>query len=583
MPDIRSRLKKILDLHGQALLETVCKRERSNLRAKCVTSQRLGVKTSTSSEVVEREELSEQALIHKFADIDPTPGKSRTQWLVKTYIRDEQFKWEDLGRAHAALAAFERFKPKLPREQRELCRLISLRELESLIDPLVKAQAMARLERDLSTATGRELRRLEEWKARDESIIISSDFSDFELKSRSNRGEGNDLPTIVVPMTEFASKWWGRGTKWCTSAETDNRFASYHKDAPIIIIVRSNGVKLQAYVTKDIIQFMDAADKRVGKEIIRAQWNELKALVYWMLKQNGEALEYVPVKLRSPELCRIAVEQNGMALEYTPENYKSPELCRIAVEQNGLALQNVYERTPELCRLAVVQNGRALLFVPREYRTAELCRLAIEQNGLAIYYVPHDLTALPEKSSFANKLFSCEKHKPEFYRLAIERNGVSLFHVPEEQRTPELCYIAVKQNGQALQAVPEKHQTPELYHMAVEQNGLALGDVPENYRTPELCRIALEQNGQALKAVPEKHRTSELYRMAIEQDGLALQYVTENYKTLELCLLAVEQDGRALQFVPEELKTPEFIDLIPSVQPKWHPDILQDLLYTRHG
>jgi Domain of unknown function (DUF4116) len=620
MSDLRARLGKIMDLHGQALSDVVGQRE--------LTSQRLEVKTATSLEVAEREaQLSHRDIVLHFAQSDPTDGKSRTQWLIQTYIADTHFKLEDLGRAHAALTAFERFKHRLPREQRELSRLKSLQALEALVDPFVKAEAKARLERDLSSATGREKRRLEEWKARDESIVIPSDFSDFELKSRSSRGEGKGLPTIAVPMTEFAACWWGRGTRWCTAAAKNNAFTQYHKDAPLIIIVcpmtcgQRDGEKFQMHVQSDTFQFMDNTDTQVNEETIRERWIEFKSLLYWAVEQNGWALKYIPEEHRTPELCRIAVqnnvfalyfvpkekialelcrlavEQNGWALEYVPIRYKTPELCRLAVEQDGLALFHVPEaqRTPELCRLAVEQYGLALYYVPGKYQTPELYRLAVEQNGRTLQHVHKDdrtpelcLLAV-QKDGQALKDVPTKYITPELCSFAVQQDGMVLEFVPKKYRTPEICNIAIRRNGMTLQYVPEKKRSPELYSLAVEQDGLALQHVlrdlkssrGEDQKTPELCRLAVEQNGWALQYVPDEHRTYELCRIAVEQNGCALDYVPKNDRTLDLCCLAVQRDGRALEFVPEEKRTPELLAFMPPVQPKWNLDILKGLLVTK--
>jgi Domain of unknown function (DUF4116) len=593
MSDLRSRLNKILDLHGKALSEAVGQREPNSQEA----------------------QLPIKDLVLKFADSDPTDGKSRTQWLVKTYIADEQFKLEDLGRVDAALAAFERFKRKLPVEKRELSRLKSLRDLEALVNPLIKAEERARLTRDLSSATGREKRRLEELKARDESVLIQ---------------EGDGLPTIAVPMTEFASKWWGRGTQWCTAAENNNAFNEYHKEAPLVIIVCPDGAKFQMNVTKNNVQFMDNTDKTVSQETIGARWDEFQSLFYWAVGQNGYALTHIPEKYRNLELCLLAVERHGIVLEFVPKNKRTLKLCSLAVKQDGQALQFVPEnkrtpeiyslaveqdglilklvpkehRTPELYRLAVAQNGLALEYVSEDDRTPELCQSAVEQNGLALLYAPNDL-----KSSRWG-----EQRTPELCRIAVEQNGMALRRVPGEHKTLELCRTAVEQCGEALSCVPtkykeelcrtaveqdglaiidvpEKYQTPELYRLAVEQNGLALQFVPpvhrtpdlcRIHRTPDLCRIAVKQYGEALRYVPKDLRTLELCRIAVEQNGWALKHVPEDTQTLELCFLAVEQNRSALQFVPEDYKTPDFLALIPPiqpVQPKWDVDILKGLGY----
>jgi Domain of unknown function (DUF4116) len=500
MSDTRPRLERILELYGQTLSEAIGKREPMSYEA-C---------------------LSNRDIILRFADMDPTDGKSRTQWLVKTYIADTHFKLEDLGRVDAALAAFERFKRKLPRAQRELSRFNKLRELEALVDPFVKAESKARIARDLSSATGRELRRLEEWKAWDESIIIQ---------------EGQGLPTIAVPMTEFASKWWGRGTQWCTAAEKDNAFQEYHRDAPLIVIVCPDGSKFQMYVMPYLFQFMDNTDKTVDDDTIQARWSEFQSLFYWAIQQNREVFKNTPKDLRNPEFCRLAIEQNGRALEYMPDEHRTPELCRIAVEQHGMSLK----------------------YVPSKHITLELCLLAIEQNGHALHIVP-------------------EKYKtPELFCMAIKRTGQALAYISEDQRTPELCRIAVEQDGTALHAVPVKHITDEICRISVKKRGQALIYVPKDKNTLEICRLAIEQDGQALYAISENKRTLELCRLAVEQNGDALQFVPEIHTTAEICGIAVEQDGDALRWVPEKHKTPELMALVSPARSKWHPEILQEL------
>jgi Domain of unknown function (DUF4116) len=529
MSDTRPRLEKILDLYGQALAEAVGQREPESQEAK----------------------LPAKDLLLRFAGADPTDGKARTQWLVKTYIKDEQFKLEDLGRADAALAAFERFKRRLPMAQRELSRFKKLRDLEALVDPFVKSEERARLTRDLSSATGREKRRLECVKARDESIVLQ---------------EGKGLPTIAVPMTEFASKWWGRGTQWCTAADKDNAFMMYHKDAPLVIIVCPDGSKFQAHVGKDDFQFMDITDEDVSEEIIQERWNEFQSLVYWAIEQNGRVLQFVPENKKTPELCRMAVQQNGSTLFHVPEDQKTTELYRIAIEQNGQTLQYVSDehRTTELCQLAVEQDGRALQYVPAKYKTEELCRLAVQQNGVALIDVPEKYRTLElyylavQQDGYTLK-YVPKEYKAELCRTAVEQNGCALGYVPENQRTSELCCIAVQKYGNALFHVPSKYQTPELYRLAVEQDGCALGYVPSKYKTPELCRLAIEKDGTALQYLP--------------LDLIASRY--EDHYTL--CRLAVQQNKDALQYVPEEYITPELMALIPPVKPQWHPDILQGL------
>jgi Domain of unknown function (DUF4116) len=548
MSKVRPRLEKILVLHGQALLDAIRQREPTSHEAK----------------------LSNKSLILRFADMDPTYGKSRTQWLIQTYIQDEHFKLEDLGRAYEALATFERLKRKLSLGQRELSRCRELQDLELLINPFVEIEQQTKLNRDLSTATGREKRRFEEAKARDESILLQ---------------EGEGLATIAVPMTEFAAKWWGRGTKWCTAAEKNNAFAQYHKDAPLVILVCPDGTKYQAHVTQTSIQFMDAMDKIIDEEEIVLRWVELKTLLYWMIQQNGEVLYYLPEECITFELCSLAIQQNGHLLGYVPEEYRNPKLCSMAVQKNGLAIHYILktQRTLELCKFAVHQNGNALEYVPKPYKTPTLCQLAVQQDGLALYYVPKkyktlELCSLAVQQNGLALQFVPKKFKNlTLYYLAVQQEGEALGDVPEKDRSFELCRLAVKQNGYSLRDIPKKNKTHDLCHLAVQRHGLALQYVPEEFKTLELCRLSVVQDGLALQFVPEDKRTFAICCLAVHQDGWALKYVPEDYKILELYQLAIEQNGLVIECVPENKRTPEFLACILPVQHTWHPDILQGL------
>jgi Domain of unknown function (DUF4116) len=334
MADMRSRLEKILDKHGSALHDAVCQRE--------AKSRKL--------------QLSNKDLVLQFAGADPTDGKSRTQWLAKTYIADADFKLEDLGRAYVALQAFEQFKRKLPIEQRELSKIKSLRKLEALMDPFMKAKEKARLNLDLSSVTGREKRRLEELKAREESIIIQ---------------EGNGLATIVSPKTEFAACWWGRGTKWCTAAEKNNAFFDYNNDAPLIILVCPDGEKFQTYLTSNKVTCANALDEHVGKQSVKERWDDFRPLLSWMMEKNGCALCYVPEDYITFDLCYRCVKNNGLALKYVPEKFKTEELCLKSVENWGTALKFVPERykTPKMCYKSARRMSGARKYIPNNHYT----------------------------------------------------------------------------------------------------------------------------------------------------------------------------------------------------------------------
>jgi hypothetical protein len=242
---------------------------------------------------------------------------------------------------------------------------------------------------------------------------------------------------------------------------------------------------------------LSGGNAALGHAIAEAKWEGMADTLAEFLRQCPEAITFIKVEDRKPEVCLEAVRMNGLALEHISE--QTPALCRDAVRQNGWALEYVKEQTPVLCLEAVRQNGWALEYVNEQ--TPELCLEAVRQNGWALEYV--------------------------------------------NEQTPELCLEAVRQDGLALQYA--KEQTPALCLEAVRQDGWALDYVKE--QTPELCLEAVRQHASSLYYV--KEQTPEVCLEAVRQKGWALDYVKE--QTPEVCLEAVSRDEWALGYVREDL------------------------------
>ncbi len=477
------------------------------------------LRKDTSADAHEVEKRPEEQIPARLVSLilgkaDPTQNKGMTAWLVRQYA-EGNLRLEDLGTANETLTMFRRYMSRLTPGQRDLGQYPSLAAVWEAVIGFANAE-----EQHLS---GKAQKALDRDKAYAESRILRQDLDGF---------------TIAVPLTEFAARWWGRGTRWCTAAENRNAFWHYYKDAPLIVVVipelKEKG-KFQLWATEGVVQFMDAADNSVSDVLITEYWPRFEPLIGFALRKHGWALEYVPQTLRTDEICRIVVAQYGMALMCVPKALRTGEMCRIAVAEDGRALCHVPEamRTDELCRIAVAQEGWALEDVPVELRTEVMCRIAVGQNGGALAYVPPQLRT------------------DELCRIAVAQSGWALRYVPEGLLTNEMCRIAMTQHGWALRDVPEKLRTDEMCRIAVAQDGGALEYVPPKLRTEEMCKIAVVQNGVALYYVPEQLRTDELCRLAVAQNGLALLYVPQVLRAEAMCKIAIKQNGKALEWVPE--------------------------------
>ena len=480
--------------------------------------------------------------------VDITKGKY-ARFLIESFLNDKFLEEDLIGGVDSTIgqtiSLFHKHKHKLTINERSVYALNKETGEALYQSPGDLWNSVKQFQGELS---GKELRKEEQEKVyRETEFIYKDEETGFQ---------------IISPLTKESAQWWGKGTRWCTSAENNNRFEYYAKQAPLLILLMPDKQKLQLWKDDSYIQFMDESDNSVSLEYIEQNWKLLEPVCLWLndlkfipehlrtkelcelaVQKNGKALDYVLARYKTKEFCELAVSHNGDALKYVPntffKKYKDYNMCKIAVKHNGLSLEYVpeYLRTLELCELAIHQNGLTLYYVPEELRTKELCKLAVQQDGMTLANVPLDLKT------------------KELCEIAVKNNGNAIGNVPEEYITKELMELAVKHNGLALQLVPEHLKTNELFKLAVQQNGLTLSFIQKELKTEELCEIAVRHNGLALQLVPLELRTLEICEIAVKQNGTSLGYVPDELKTPEVCQMAVQQDGKSLEYVPNRFKT----------------------------
>ena len=101
------------------------------------------------------------------------------------------------------------------------------------------------------------------------------------------------------------------------------------------------------------------------------------------VRQNCNALGYVPTELQSDEICMIAVTLNGMALRHVINQTK--EICIAAVTQNGFALHLVTNQTEAICIAAVTNQTDAISIAAVTNQTDAICIAAVTQNSFALH------------------------------------------------------------------------------------------------------------------------------------------------------------------------------------------------------
>ena len=184
---------------------------------------------------------------------------------------------------------------------------------------------------------------------------------------------------------------------------------------------------------------------------------------------KGLSIQFVPVHLRTSKVYFKMLKHDGLTLRNIPlEDRKS--LCanslEKAVQQNGLALEFVplELRTESLCSIAVSQNPRALRWVPSQFKSIELCMSAYEADPATIIYILNRYRIVSLYHSMIMKDWRLIRYVPNKVLRskygftividAVMQHGFALFDVPQDLKEGpggyEVCLMAVGQNGLVL-------------------------------------------------------------------------------------------------------------------------------------
>lgn len=130
------------------------------------------------------------------------PGKF-SKWLLDIFMKGN-LKLEDLYKATEYLGVFMRHQKKLEISQRNINQYTSLADLFAVIQPYREVKTQSQLS--------------------------------ASAKKDAEKVFENQEWLVVVPKTEAASCYYGKGTEWCTAADvSDNRFEYYNQYGPLYI------------------------------------------------------------------------------------------------------------------------------------------------------------------------------------------------------------------------------------------------------------------------------------------------------------------------------------------------------------
>ena len=340
---------------------------------------------------------SVQDLVTLLSKADPTKAGKAMKWLAETYIKSG-FRLEDIERVKETLILYATHSKELPESQRGLSRYKSEAELWKAIEGFVdQGPVISNKEQD----------RRDKAKAYAESEIIY-------------QGEEG---IIAVPRSEFAAKWWGKGTRWCTAGDKANMYNHYAKQGDLFVIVLKDGSKYQTHM--ETRQFVDSSDDSVDVQDFIEQYNWIK-------------------KVQSIHPCLIA-SKNILIKEDWVHLNKDQKISLIKYSPH-IIQHFANTATPEERLQAIKQDGDCISYLLNltNSTTSDERIEAIKENTHCIRHFAD--TATPQERLFA-----------------VKKNGHSVQHFIDTA-TSEERLEAVKQDGESIThfsdiATPEERMT----------------------------------------------------------------------------------------------------------------------------
>jgi hypothetical protein len=241
-------------------------------------------------------------------NIDPTQNNKYLRWIISSVLNDNlklsecDMKTPEDSQINTILSDFSKYQKYFEISKRSLSSYKNLTEIKNSITYI----------KENNKPSGRIKKRLDQSNAYQETLFLEP----LDLGITQIKNWAKDMK-VISPLTEYASCWWGKGTKWCTSStKSINMFNHYHHKSPIFIIVLSNGDKLQLWKYKNDNQFMNELDKPVNIKYIEQHWNELKEICLYF-----NNLKYIPLKYMNEDILINIINENPEDIEYIPFEY----------------------------------------------------------------------------------------------------------------------------------------------------------------------------------------------------------------------------------------------------------------------
>jgi len=385
-------------------------------------------------------------------------------WILNRYLTPMENgyginRWEDIS--SRLLPALEKFdllkrKPNLtpPLPTRDLNQIKSLSQLEDITEKYQEKELASKTEK-----AGAEEQAFYDSK---QATLL---YNDATVK-------------VVIPHTAKASQYFGRNTRWCTAAKTNNEFFQHNRRGPLyIVLIKSTNNRYQFHWADP--QFTDEQNNGINPNDLAEKYPVLWKIFTPIAEKNKSLiLNQNP----TPEIYLAAVQNYGEAIEFIKD--PTPEMKMAAVKNNGRAIRFIKNPTPAMQMAAVQNNGWAIRYI--ENPTPEIQMAAVKNNGRAIQFIKNPTPAM-QMAAVQNHGWAIEfieNPTPEIQMAAVKYDSRAIEFI--ENPTPEIQVAAVQNHGWAIRYI--ENPTPEIQMAAVKYDSRAIGFIKNP--TPEVVALA---------------------------------------------------------------------------------------------
>jgi hypothetical protein len=202
-----------------------------------------------------------------------------------------------------------------------------------------------------------------------------------------------------------------------------------------------------------------------------------------------------PDERKTEAMCLKQVEKNGVNLLYVPDRLKTYEMCKIAVTDDFCAFQCVPVKllTPELFYIAQKQaseRNQLKFFKSLDIYKTALNALSLDPSkGL---HVEKKLVSPKPKSAKTSNISSGGKIN---WLERIDKDWREIYHVPKNKRTLEMYNLAYRKDKKALNDMPKN------IRIQVQINNINVENLITKVRNK--CRIREQMESEVVPSTDE--------------------------------------------------------------------------------